>query len=558
MPAKETLMRVGGNTLRAVRSLRFGVGAVVSIVGALFVATSQASTSGKLAGPDNVTVRIQQDWFSLDPMVDASRPTSVVAAGPSYDRLLALDPKSISGTFLPYLATRWVVTPRAVTFWIRRGAKCVDGHEMDQNDVAASINRYLTVPKRTGNVASASLGQMGNGPFTVTTNAKDRSVVLATKSPYRNIVGVFKNLPMICPAGFEALKSNPRALEQQTYGSGPYVLDSLKTGDQVTFKIRPEWNWGPKGTSTSYMPQSITYKVVADETTAANLLLTGGLTISSLNAANIGRVRPLPGYVYRKFRFNTVQSVVFNMRAGRPFGADPVLRHAVFASVDPKAYNQAAMSNHGTISPGLARPGNECYNSAWSKLHPGNPSVDDGKKILQQGGYTYSGDKLMKNGKQVSISVLTNAITGAGADYFGDVLRRLGFDVTQNNAVGSAYGTAALAGNFDIAIQRGAGDNPAPGSSFTPMSGGPSPDTQNIAYTGGGDRDYNLKIINALKNTGALSCKYLDQAMQYALKKWFIDPLVAYDADVFGKGVDFLPAQDGILQPYWIKPIGTS
>jgi peptide/nickel transport system substrate-binding protein len=548
-------MGVGRTPWRAFRSPRLLGALLVGLLGVLVVATSQASTSAKLAGPENVSVRIQQDWFSLDPMVDASRPTSVVTAGPGYDRLLATDPKSVAGKFIPYLATRWKVTPRTVTFWVRRGAKCVDGHEIDQNDVAASMNRYLTVPKRTGNVASASLGQMGNGPFTVTAKKGDRSVQISTKSPYRNIVGVFRNLPIICPAGFDALKSNPRALEQQVYGSGPYTVDSLKTGDQITFKLRPEWKWGPKGTSTSYMPQTLTYKVVADNTTATNLLLTGGLTIASVDATNVGRVRPLPGFVYRKFRFNTIQSVVFNMRAGRPFANDEVLRHAVFVAVDPKAYNQAAVGGHGTISPGLTRPGNECYNAGWKKLHP-TPSVAEGKKILQAGGYTYSGDKLMKNGQQVSINVLTNAITGAGADYFGDVLRQLGFDVKQNNAVGSAYGTAALAGNFDIGIQRGAGDNPAAGSSFTPVSGGPSPETQNIAYTGGGDRVYNLKIINALKNTRtSLTCKYLDEAMTYALKKWYVKPLIAYDADVFGKGVDFLPAQDGILEPYWIKPI---
>jgi peptide/nickel transport system substrate-binding protein len=530
------------------------VTAALALAVAAVAASAQASTSGRLAGPENVSVRIQQDWFSLDPMVDASRPTSVVATGPGYDRLLALNPaKGLGIDYVPYLATKWKATPRALTFWIRRGAKCVDGHEMNQDDVAASINRYLTVPKRTGNVASASIGQLGTGPFAVTTNAKQRSVTLTTKSPFRNMIQVFKNLPMICPAGFEALKSNPRALEQQTFGSGPYVVQDIKVGDQVTYKLRPEWKWGPKGTSTSYMPQTLTYKVVADNTTAANLLLTGGLTITQLDAQNYSRVRPLPGYVYRKFRFNYIQSVVPNMRAGRPF-TDEVLRHAVFVAVDPKAFNQAALGGRGTPTYGLIRPGNECYNPALKKYYPA-PSIDAAKRILQQGGYSYSGDRLMKDGKQVSIRVLTNAIIGAGSDYFADVLRKLGFDVALNAAVGAAYGTAALAGNFDIAMQRGAGDNPAPGASMGPFSGGPSPDTQNIAYTGGGDRAYNLKILNGLKNVGTISCKYFNEANEIALKKWFLKPLVAYDSDVFGKGVSFLPAQDGILEAYWIKPV---
>jgi peptide/nickel transport system substrate-binding protein len=295
------------------------------------------------------------------------------------------------------------------------------------------------------------------------------------------------------------------------------------------------------------MPTTLVYKVVTDNTAAANLLLTGGLTLGLVFGADVDRLLSDRSFVHKVYRYNYVHTLLFNQR--RPLmNNDKALRKAISTVVDPKAYNQAALAGRGDVSPGLIRPGNECYNPGWAQIAP-KPSLAAAKKILTDAGYTYSGDKLMKDGKQLSVTLLTNAVTESGPAYLQNAIGQLGIDVNLNNAVGAAYGTNVIQGNFDILVLRGSGEDPSPGASFLPFWGPPA---QNRALTG--DRTYNLLVVNGLKNTGKLSCQYFDKAIKRLLTESYARPLVAYNGDIFAKGLDFKPSPDATFEAYYLRP----
>ena len=67
-------------------------------------------------------------------------------------------------------------------------------------------------------------------------------------------------------------------------------------GDHVTMKLRPDFKWGPNGITakTLGIPDTIIYKIVTNETTAANLLITGGLDLATLNGPEIDRALQQP------------------------------------------------------------------------------------------------------------------------------------------------------------------------------------------------------------------------------------------------------------------------
>ena len=73
-------------------------------------------------------------------------------------------------------------------------------------------------------------------------------------------------------------------LATKTDGTGPYALTQAVSNDHYTLTKHAGYTWGPNGATTSAagLPDTINVKIIPNETTAANLLLSG-----QLNAANI-------------------------------------------------------------------------------------------------------------------------------------------------------------------------------------------------------------------------------------------------------------------------------
>ena len=99
-------------------------------------------------------------------------------------------------------------------------------------------------------------------------------------------------------------------LETHIAGSGPYTLVSAEHGNGVTWKRNDNWKWGPPGTSVKNLPETLIYKTITDDTTAANLLLTGGLTVAvvfgpdvqRLNASKLTHVSASPRFASKSRR----------------------------------------------------------------------------------------------------------------------------------------------------------------------------------------------------------------------------------------------------------------
>ena len=62
-----------------------------------------------------------------------------------------------------------------------------------------------------------------------------------------------------------------------TDGTGPFVLEEAVPNDHYTFRARDDYTWGPDGATTDApgFPSEAVLRVVENESTAANLLLSG-------------------------------------------------------------------------------------------------------------------------------------------------------------------------------------------------------------------------------------------------------------------------------------------
>jgi peptide/nickel transport system substrate-binding protein len=528
------------------------VALVVATVAASAVVASALGANARHAKLDTVVMRATQDWQTFDWNADAGRATTWAIVAPAYDKLVSMSAKGAKAPYVPYLATSWKKTAKSVTFKLRKDAKCSDGHVLTASDVRNAVQYFLDAPKRSGSVESNSNGGFGKGPFHLSANNKTGTFTFASDSAYRNFIGTFAGFPIVCPAGLAAVKSDPRALETGMYGSGPYTLVSAEHGNQIVFKLRPEWMWGPKGTSTKTLPTNLLYKVVSDDTTAANQLLTGQMNYAFVQGQDVDRLNASSQLVHTIVPNFLVLTLVFNERPGTPFYTDKLLRQGLATAVDPAKFNAATYDGKGTVATSIFRPGSECFDPKTKSLVP-TPSIDKARQILAQDGWQYTNGKLMKNGQQLKLRINLTPLMNSGPEYIASVYQQLGADVDLSNVPGPTYGTNMINGFYDISIIRSTTVSNDAGAGQFPYVGDPTPQGSNYANAGADDPKLEYYQKASFQNA---SCKYFALWQESLLQGYHLRPLVAPNLDVYAtKGVTvpaLIPDAPGFA-PYWIK-----
>jgi peptide/nickel transport system substrate-binding protein len=510
------------------------------LCGALAALTATALGANRASSV--VSMRLSVDTPTLDAYQDAGRGSPWAVMSPAYDRLVARSPNGPK--IRPYLAKSWVQKAKSVTFTLRKDATCTDGHKLTAVDVLNSVKLFLNVPKRSGTVSVNNAGTWGPGPFHLHASNKRGTFFFGTEKPWRNILGAFSNFPIVCPNGIAAVRANPRAMETAMFGSGPYTLESYKPGDQIVFKLRPQWHWGPPGTSTKTMPDTLIYKVLTNNTTAANLLATGDLTYGLVEGQDVDRLLTMP-LTHQVVQNQLVSALGMNQAAGRVFsGADGAkLREAVFTAIDRQKFNQAWLDGKGINATSTIRHDAECFDPKTKSMVPASGNVDRAKQILANAGFSTSGGKLTKNGQRVpQITLLMSTVMNAAPEYVNSVLNELGFDVNFRNLDATTYGTSVVQGNFDVTVFRGARLNPEAGEQLGIYTGlGPSKGGTNYASIGIEDPEYSRLAIAASQNPGAGGCRYFALVQERQLRNFWLLPLVEVNQDYFGQKGIFFP-----------------
>jgi peptide/nickel transport system substrate-binding protein len=483
-------------------------------------------------------VRNPADWNSFDWAVDLGRATNIAYVSPGYDRLISFGSKG-GADYVPYLATSWQYNSKSITFHLRRDAKCSDGHVLTPVDILQSVKRSIFVPKRSGSIAVNQIGGFGRGPYHLRASNAKGTFTLAVEKPWANLLGAFAQFPIVCPAGLAALKDDPHYLETHIVGSGPYTLVSAEHGNQVVWKIRPEWHWGPKGTAAKNMPDTLIMKVISDDTTAANLLLSGGLTMALINGPDSQRLASSPLYHTHVTNYQSL-NLFLNQAPGKLLRDDEGVRQAIMTAIDPVKVNQTAYFGTGTVGNSVIRPGAPCYDAKAAALRPA-PDVAKANKILDQDGWVLQGGKRIKNGQTLKLTIVTTPLLQSLPDYLQQVISSLGIEVDLQNLVGSAYGAAVLGGRFDISPSRSVVAQADPGAGQISITGPPQPQGFNVPWAGTQDAELQRLEAAAYQNPGKGGCKYWALVQQRIIKNAFVVPTVFSNVDLY--------AQKGIVVP---------
>lgn len=235
---------------------------------------------GEYADGGTFTMALASDPGNLDPQSSAGGSLFSISQL-AYDRLLNMDPKS--GEVVSGLATDWKVDGTTVTFTLGEGITCSDGSPLKASDVVANID-YVGNPKNKSPFLGTFL------PAGAKAKADDAAgtVTMTLAAPAPFVLQGMANLPIVCAKGMADRKS----LAGATAGTGPYELTEAAPGDHYTYQIREGYSWGPDGAGTDAdgMPDTVTMKIVQNESTAANLLLSGQLNGAVITGADSSRL----------------------------------------------------------------------------------------------------------------------------------------------------------------------------------------------------------------------------------------------------------------------------
>ena len=308
----------------------------------------------------------------------------------AYDSLVGVDPKT--GDIVPQLATSWKVDGTTVTFELGSGITCSDGSAFDAKTVVDNIS-YVEDPKNKSPFLGVFI------PAGATAKASGSTVTLKLAAPAPFVLNSMSNLPMVCESGMKDRAS----LKDQTAGTGPYVLTKANPGVDYVYKVRDGYTWGPDGATTAEngTPAQIDVKIVANETTGANEILSGAVNAVQIVGPDAARLKGAG--------LTSVDTTIvigeqwYNHESGRPTN-DPAVRMALTQGADYGELGKVLTSGKGTAATQLAAlPQTGCTGNSVSGNVPAF-DVNAANSALDAAGWTEGLRRHPRQGRQEAVA----------------------------------------------------------------------------------------------------------------------------------------------------------
>jgi peptide/nickel transport system substrate-binding protein len=482
---------------------------------------SGSKSNGGGQARDVVTMAIASNP-SLDP-AKAANQADGIAVGGLYDTLVRLDAR---GEVVAGLASSWKATPTSVAFQLRDGVTCSDGTKLTPSAVAASLER-LVAPATAAPFIGASFG-----PNTVTVTADDtaRRVTVTTSGPWSQLLpGLAMSWTgIVCPAGLK----DPKALAASSFGTGPYVLQSAAPGRRYTLRHRSDYTWGPKlgGGEAGTPPKILQLDVVANESTAVNLLVSGKLDIALLGGPDLKRVDGDSAFTVTQRDGGTVW-LAFNEQGTRM--KDAALRRGVAQAIDRAAFANAATFGRGKVIPSVVGPSIQCFDATAGAAVPKLDAAAARAALGKAGTVTIIGT--------------TQLGGGAGQEYVQAALRGVGVDAKLRNTDTATWSQTLTSGKGDWELSVVPALNPA-GSIIIPISqttgAGPPKGTN---YGAAQNPQAAAALAKAVTQVGPNSCAAWGQVQHALNARLDVLPLSTLPLSIVSRKVVSVVAPQGGL-----------
>lgn len=297
-----------------------GLAAIAIIIGAVKIWGGRNDKTGDALTPTQaqaVTIGLKLAPTNLDIRNQSGSTLDQILIGNVYEGLVARNSKNevVAG-----LAESWGVSEDGLTytFNLAKDRTFSNGDALDADDVVWSI-RQLVEKQYKDSELLANFQSI---------EAKDSSTVVLTLSkPYANLLWGLTGRP-----GLVFDKDAQYDAKTQAVGSGPYLVDSFRSGDAVVLKANPKYD-GKNKPKTSV----ITLRFLADDNAAVNALKSGDVQVlAPINDTLAADFKDNPDYVVKAGEDTDKYVLAMNGAKGRPT-SDKRVRQAIRYAIDHKA-----------------------------------------------------------------------------------------------------------------------------------------------------------------------------------------------------------------------------
>ncbi|MFJ9442296.1 ABC transporter substrate-binding protein [Kitasatospora sp. NPDC101235] len=497
---------------------------------------TRSSTTTPLVDHGTVRIAAASETPSFNPYSAFGASQSRYA----YDSLVNLAP---DGTVVSGLASSWQATTTTATFTLRPGITCADGTPL----TASAVARALTYAGDPANQLAGARTVLPNVPFTAGADDRTGTVSATSAAPFPFLTRTLGLLPIVCPAGLD----RPQSLDRATQGTGPYVLTRYTPGGPYEFTVRDGYTWGPSGATTAEpgLPAHIVIPVVPQASTAANLLLSGGVEIANVNGPDRAR---LTGHGLAATDVATVVGLTFfNQRPGRAL-ADPALRRALVSALDRRGLANVAVGGTGRPATDFGAEGAVCH----ADLATANLPAQDAAEALRAAGWTRSTDgRLTKDGRALRLRLITSPDVGPTLPSVAELMARdwtaLGAKVDLvTESLPALVNAMYRSGDFDVVVGTSPGFALPVG--FIPFFSGPTP-AQGLNFAGVTNPEYDALVAQALGETDTSGCGTWNRAAAALFRSADALPIADGRSTVYGYRTTFATTFGGQLIPTSIR-----
>lgn len=453
-----------------------------------------------------------------------------------YDRLVYF---TVDGEELPWLAESWEVTPTTVTYTLRDGITCSDGTPLTASDVAANFEFVVD----DANVSPVR-GVLVPAEMTTTADDAARTVTITVPAPDPFLLQSTGDLFIACKAGLD----DPSLLEEAGIGTGMFELTEVVRDDHYTFQRRDDYAWGPDGATADEpgTPATVNLRIVANESTAANLLLSGELNAVSV----VGPDRQRLEQSYEELTMRAVVGELFlNQAAGNP-GADDAVRAALAQALDFDELMSVITGGYGQRSEALAiiDPVVCSYDAVDGNLP--EHDAEAAAAALDDAGWAAGSDGVRaKDGARLELELIYNSTRGdttaAAAELIASTWTELGVAVTTRGLPPTEYNEVVFGtGSWGAALLP---VNLRLPSQMVPFLSGPPPAEGGVNLASIDNPAYAAAVAEAMTLPGQEGCDKWQEAEEalYAEN----DVLIFADETVplFLDGVTAERGGDGVI-----------
>jgi peptide/nickel transport system substrate-binding protein len=376
--------------------------AAIAVAGLLTLTAcqSQAGTAGAGSSPvtgGTLKFALDEGPECLNPAVSPQDVTAMVDRN-VFDSLVS---RSDDGSFHPWLATSWTVSPDGLTytFNLRTGVTFQDGTAFDA--AAVQTNLDYIVAKTTKSQYAASL----IGTYASSTAINPTTVQIKLSKPSATFLQALSTtyLGMQSPKSIQTDAAN---LCNKPVGTGPFSLASFTVNGNIVLKRNAAYNWAPQTashTGAAYL-DGITFSTAADDSVRYNLLAAG--QVQAIEPVPPQFAAPLKSTGLLQYLSTAdpgvVQTLFFNSTKG--IWADERLREALMRAVNLDALDKSVYFDEVTRSWSVLSPDTPDYDTALTDTWPTN--LNTANQLLDQAGWTTrnAAGYRTKNGQELTLT----------------------------------------------------------------------------------------------------------------------------------------------------------